>query len=76
MAATGFSMVVCQALDAPVVMYLMSPLPEVTTIKGGAVSSYQHIGVTSLPYQSRYDIVLTSISKSPGKRRECADPSL
>lgn len=37
MAETGFSVVVCQVLDAPVEVYLMSPLPEVTTIKGGAV---------------------------------------
>lgn len=60
MAETGFSAVVGQALDAPVVLSFTSPLPE-GTIKGCLLSRPTSIVVTSLSYQSRYDAVLTSL---------------
>jgi hypothetical protein len=60
MAETGFSAVFSQALDAPVVLSFMSPLPE-GQHEGYLLSRLTSIGVTPLPYQSRYDAVLTSL---------------
>ena len=60
MAETGFGAVVSQALDAPVVLCFMSPLPK-GQHEGCLLSRLTSIGVTSLPYQSRYDAVLTSL---------------
>ena len=59
-AETGFGAVVSQALDAPVELCFMSPLPE-GQHEGCLPSRLTSIGVTPLPYQSRYDAVLTSL---------------
>lgn len=76
MAETGFSAVVSQALDAPVVLCLRSPLPEVTTIKVSCClvlpARWSDVPAASKPIRHCTDVN----HSSPGKGRGCADPSL
>ena len=75
MAETGFSAVVSQALDAPVVLCFMSPLPE-GQHEGCLLSHLTSIGVTppavSKPIRRGTDVT----QSSPGKGRGCAGLSL
>jgi len=76
LAETGFSVVVSQLQNAPVVLVLSRLCPRVRLLLA-VLSSYQHNRCdVPIPHQSRYDIVLTSSSNSPGKGRGCADLSL
>lgn len=76
MAETGFCAVVSQALDAPVVLCLRSPLPEVTTIKVSCClvlpARWSDVPAASKPIRHCTDVN----HSSPGKGRGCADPSL
>lgn len=76
MAETGFSAVVSQALDAPVVLCLRSPLPEVTTIEVSCClvlpARWSDVPAASKPIRHCTDVN----HSSPGKGRGCADLSL